>query len=636
MSVPVRPPEGDAPSLGERSALPFPHPCLPSPWATAPPPEQTHQRPWTQDLTPPVIWSVAGTDSGGGAGLSADTRAATALGVHLCPVVAAVTAQHSLGVQAVFPLPAAQLQAQLQTLAADLPPRVVKTGLLASAEAIRVLLAALDELPGVALVVDPVLGASAGGAAFCDQALLTAYRDQLLPRTTLLTPNRREAEVLLGVRPRSLPVPELAARLRALGAQAVCITGGDDEDMAGTAAPDGTGTGTEPRSTADTPPLHPSALSLDWLDSPLASGWIALPRHQPAPGQPLHHHGSGCTFATAAAAAMARGFPLPDAVVLAKMLTWTALRDGHAAGRGSGPLRPSPAFVHDASAMPVMGWDDEHAPDATTLRRWGQVLRQESVPATSFPHGLYAITDDPTRVAALATATGSSQPFAHIQLRIKRGLATDDATLRAAIRAGLDACPGLWINDHWQLALEEGAQALHLGQEDWARLTAPQRAELLVCTTKAASSGLEPGPPGPAPLHLGLSSHSLWELARARGLAPSYIACGPVWPTTTKDMPWLPQGLSHLRWWSRMAGRPVVAIGGVLTPDQVRQACEAGAAAVCLVRAVAVPSSDGDWAPYAQAFNAPPPSPSPAAPPPAPPGAAAGSPPGADAGRRPR
>ena len=148
-----------------------PHPSLPSPWASPVDPDAAVLRPWTADPEPPVIWSVAGTDSGGGAGLSADTRAAAAMGVHLCPVVAAVTAQHSKGVQAVFPLDAAQIRAQLSALRQDMPPRVVKTGLLASAAAVDALLAQCGDTP---LVVDPVLGATAGGpaggVAFCDDA----------------------------------------------------------------------------------------------------------------------------------------------------------------------------------------------------------------------------------------------------------------------------------------------------------------------------------------------------------------------------------------------------------------------------------------------------------------------------------
>jgi thiamine monophosphate synthase len=76
----------------------------------------------------------------------------------------------------------------------------------------------------------------------------------------------------------------------------------------------------------------------------------------------------------------------------------------------------------------------------------------------------------------------------------------------------------------------------------------------------------------------------MWELCRARGLAPAYIACGPVWPTTTKDMPWRPQGLDNLAWWCRTAQAPVVAIGGILEPGRVRQAAASGASGVCVLR----------------------------------------------------
>ena len=559
------------------SEILYPHPCLPSPWAAAVDPDADALPAWTQDPTPPLIWSVAGTDSGGGAGLSADTRAAAALGLHLCPVVAAVTAQNSRRLQSVHPLPAGQIRAQLQALAADMPPRVIKTGLLASVEALRAVAETVDALRArhgfVGLVVDPVLGATAGGASFADAALIAAYRELLLPRATLVTPNRSEAERLLGLAPGSWRVPALAEALRRLGPAAVCITGGD-EPAAATATATATG------------------LALDWWDGLISpwqpelgccSGWLALPRLDTP-----HHHGSGCTFASAAAGALARGFALPDAVILAKMLAWCALRDGHAAGRGAGPLRPGPGCVGDAQAMPVMSFGDE-ALDADLLARWGQVLRGSPAAGQARPAApeLYAITEQPARLAELA----ASGLFAQLQLRIKAGPgASTEEALRRAIRQGLQAVRGsgsrLWINDHWRLALDEGADALHLGQEDWAALQADERALLL---ERRRSAGLA----------LGLSSHSLWELARARGLAPSYIACGPLWPTRTKKMPWLPQGLGQLRWWVRMAGRPVVGIGGILEPAQTGRAARCGAAALCLVRAAA-----GDaalWRRHAQA-----------------------------------
>ena len=137
-------------------------------------------------MTRPVVWSIAGTDSGGGAGLSADQRAADAFGVHLCPVVACVTAQHSRAVQHVEPLRPELIEAQLQALAEDLAPSVIKTGLLGGAEQVRLVARWVDRLRAqgpLALVVDPVLSASTG-AGFADAAALAAYRDELLPRAT--------------------------------------------------------------------------------------------------------------------------------------------------------------------------------------------------------------------------------------------------------------------------------------------------------------------------------------------------------------------------------------------------------------------------------------------------------------------
>jgi len=249
------------------------------------------------------------------------------------------------------------------------------------------------------------------------------------------------------------------------------------------------------------------------------------------------------------------------------MATWSALRDGHAAGAGAGPVRAGPDFIADPSAMPVLSFGAEPL-NAGTVQRWRHVL-DATAKAQSPVLGLYAITDDPQRLPALAEAG-----YRQLQLRIKSRPELSGAALRHAITSAVETAAGhpsatLWINDHWQLALQAGARALHLGQEDWSALAADQRQQIL-------ASGVQ----------LGLSSHSLWELARARSLAPHYIACGPVWATVTKDMPWLPQGLDNLAWWVRMAGRPVVAIGGITEAERVTAARSAGAASACLVRAL--------------------------------------------------
>lgn len=481
-----------------------------------------------------VVWSIAGTDSSGGAGLAADQRALDAFpDTHFCGVVAAVTAQHSRAVTRIDALPVAAIDAQLQALADDMPAAALKTGLLCDATQMRCVADWTDRLrarqPGLPLVVDPVLGASSG-ARFADDAAVQACRRHLLPRATLITPNRGEAARLLG-RPRLRrdELPAAAEALRALGAEAVCITGGDPAEAE----------------------ADEQALALDWLDSPQARGWLALPRLGSG-----NTHATGCSFASSAAAALARGFVAADAVVLAKMAATHALRHGHAAGRGPGQVMARPGFHDDPTLLPRMSFGAE--PVFLPPR-----------PQRDPPLGLYAIVDSAERVRQVLQAGVRS-----LQLRIKAPPQPDAAwwqRLQAEVQAAAAACASagarLYVNDHWPLAAACGAHGAHLGQEDLLALGDAGRAEL-------AASGLA----------LGISSHSLWELARARSRAPAYIACGPVWPTLTKRMPWRPQGLDNLRWWVAMAGAPVVAIGGILAPEQIGAAAAAGADGLCVVR----------------------------------------------------
>jgi thiamine-phosphate diphosphorylase len=182
---------------------------------------------------------------------------------------------------------------------------------------------------------------------------------------------------------------------------------------------------------------------------------------------------------------------------------------------------------------------------------------------------LYAIVDSAARLREVLAAG-----IRTVQLRIKKPASPDGAwlaMLRSEIEEAVVACTAtkaeLFVNDHWQLAHELGARGVHLGQEDLLALGEPGRA-------RVRASGMA----------LGVSSHSLWELARSRVLAPRYIACGPVWPTVTKDMPWLPQGMDNLAWWCRAAQAPVTAIGGILEPRQVQEVARTGCDGVCVVR----------------------------------------------------
>lgn len=241
----------------------------------------------------------------------------------------------------------------------------------------------------------------------------------------------------------------------------------------------------------------------------------------------------------------------------------------------AGPTDHAARFQHALAR----GWV---AADAAVLARLPDnagavdlpVLSADETPAAwTPPHsaapdlGVYAIVDSAERVRACAEAGARL-----IQLRVK--VSRDDPAMTPQIAAALQATRAhgatLVVNDHWRSALSLGAPAIHLGQEDWLELTANDRVQIAA----ARASGLQ----------LGLSSHSLWELCRARGAGADLIACGPVWPTLTKAMPWQPQGLDNLAWWVRMAGRPVIAIGGILTHAQLSEAARTGAATGCVVR----------------------------------------------------
>jgi hydroxymethylpyrimidine kinase/phosphomethylpyrimidine kinase/thiamine-phosphate diphosphorylase len=277
-----------------------------------------------------------------------------------------------------------------------------------------------------------------------------------------------------------------------------------------------------------------------WIDTEHATGWLT----SPAAAAPLQDAWR-MRFDQQLLSATARGFVAADAAVLALMASTRAELE--------------PGFINDPALLPIFSWGE--TPESATASGPGPE------PARSLD--LYAIVDSAERVA-LVLAAG----IATVQLRIKTP-AVADATwqqwLRLEIERSVAACEAahaeLFINDHWQLAAHCGASGVHLGQEDLLALGDDDRSRL-------RASGMA----------LGISSHSLWELCRGRTLQPRYIACGPVWPTLTKAMPWRSQGLDNLAWWCRMAGVPVVAIGGVLGPQQVFEAAGAGADGVCIVR----------------------------------------------------
>lgn len=274
----------------------------------------------------PRVLSIAGSDSGGGAGIQADLKTFQELEAYGMTVVTALTAQNTLGVQRVFPVPADIVAAQLESVLTDIGADAAKTGMLPTADIAETVAAAVRRHGIVRLVVDPVRAATSGDA-LADGEAYAAQRDLLLPLAALATPNLPEACALLGVREgeiRSLDERVFAARaLLAYGPRAVLLKGGHAE---GNECVDVLVTAADPA----TPQL------------------LAAPRLSTR-----NTHGTGCTLAAAATALLARGVPLGDACRAAKQFVTAAIARAVPLGSGHGPL------WHAA-------WRDPYARDART------------------------------------------------------------------------------------------------------------------------------------------------------------------------------------------------------------------------------------------------------------------------------
>jgi len=272
--------------------------------------------------TPPVAMTIAGSDSGAGAGIQADLKAMSALGVFATTVVTAVTAQNSTGVTAVHPVPIAVVEAQITAVLDDFTVAATKTGMLATATTVRLVAqrAAAGDLP--CLVVDPVMVASSGRRLLDDEAV-DAYRHGLVPHALVVTPNLFEAAILAGVEPRDDAdidtMADLATRIHRLGPTWVLVKGGH---LPGVHAP---GPGPAPDRVAD--------VLFDGTDVTVLGHDRVVTRN---------NHGTGCSLAAATAALLARGTDVPGAVAGAgafvhRALTGAAHWD---LGRGHGPLDP--------------------------------------------------------------------------------------------------------------------------------------------------------------------------------------------------------------------------------------------------------------------------------------------------------
>jgi hydroxymethylpyrimidine/phosphomethylpyrimidine kinase len=258
----------------------------------------------------PVALTVAGSDSGGGAGIQADLKTFFACGVHGTCAITSVTFQNTLEVRGRHDLPPEAVRQQMTAVLSDLPPAAAKTGMLAGAPIIRTVAATLREYAVENLVVDPVM-VSTSGHSLLDEEAVEVLVSELFPLAALVTPNLQEAEKLAGIELRGgNDLAEAARRILAMGPRAVLIKGGHlelDQDQA-----------------------------VDFLFTP-GGGMdrFSVPRRPD-----VRAHGSGCVFAAAIAACLARGDGLADAVRKAKRVVTGAIDRALEMGRGAHPVHP--------------------------------------------------------------------------------------------------------------------------------------------------------------------------------------------------------------------------------------------------------------------------------------------------------
>ena len=251
--------------------------------------------------------TIAGSDSGGGAGIQADLKTFAAAGVYGTTAITAVTAQNTVGVTAWEPVSTELVIAQIEAVAGDLPPDAVKTGMLATAAIVEAVAAAIEGLDLPNLVVDPVMVAKGGDRLLREDAV-GAIKAHLLPLAEVLTPNVPEAEALCGMRIATLAdMREAGSRIRAMGPRVVVVKGGHLQ------------------STGDD--------VVDVVCLPHDTFELRGPRLTTA-----HTHGTGCTFASATAAQLALGRPIEEAVRWSREYLEGAIRHAPGLGAGHGPL----------------------------------------------------------------------------------------------------------------------------------------------------------------------------------------------------------------------------------------------------------------------------------------------------------
>jgi hydroxymethylpyrimidine kinase/phosphomethylpyrimidine kinase/thiamine-phosphate diphosphorylase len=487
-----------------------------------------HHGPKKPETVKPIVWSITGSESVIDTGIHTDRLTIKDLGGHIGEVVTAITTQNSENNFVIAPTSSKLMLNQLNDLLRDLMPSVIKIGLLVNTQQFQLVSRWLETVLAdylqqhkldIPIIWDPVTIPNDGHLLMLVNNKPTAHDYLCLAKqVTLITLNECELK-------------QFADMFTSEGASSQCAL-----DHVANALSTNILVTEEDRSGEHT---------TDWLAAKSIAHTSAYHEHQrigfkSSRVNTSHNFDSGCTLSSAIATAMALGHPLLDAIVIAKAYVQQGLLNAHGLDKST-----------DASAR--KGWPKE-------LLYFPEILLPKFPCVSAIPLLKFATVTEPLQVYTVTQSLHVLEQVLKagartVQLRIKLDIDSQNKAqvhhdriendIIHAIALGRQYKAQVFINDHWQLALKHSAFGVHLGQEDLLHADLSQIAE--------------------AGLALGLSSHGYFEMLLVQQLSPSYLAIGHIFPTPTKQMPSLPQGLLKLsRYCQLLSGKiPLVAIGGI-------------------------------------------------------------------------
>jgi len=476
----------------------------------------------------PIIWTISGSDCSGGAGIAADIKTGHALGVEVCHLITANTVQNSTQLVSVNAVPVELLQQQIDALADDKKPNVIKIGLIANIEQMHWLATVIAKLKhknsSLITVYDPVGQASVGGNF---NALSPSTLTPLLKQIDIITPNLAEAKILATATGDSKVLAKKISQK--FGINAVIVKGGHSEENIADAD-----------TCVDVCVYQLNTIKQDNQDKTVEN--ISYQLNSPRIAS-HYSHGGGCTFASALAAFLAQGYLLRDAFTLSKAF----INQGLAASEQLSTLNGHQYY----GAFLQLSWPKQaqYFPQVNDdlLLKYQDLPAFNSLTLYGDKLGLYPVIDSLYWLKRLLPLG-----LKIIQLRIKNLPQNElEQVIIDAIALAKNYNTRLFINDYWQLAIKHGAYGVHIGQEDLAN------ADLIQIQH--------------AGLRLGISTHGCYEFLLAQQLQPSYLAIGAIFPTKTKDMTGQIQGIENLKQLLALRLRqqdenthiPIVAIGGI-------------------------------------------------------------------------